>query len=349
MKDIHIAQDAAMRRIKKANKKKKLLRLRRSKRPKSTGNSKKDFNIPFRHKKYSCVVSKNFSLLDNTEETLLVIENILKISSNKDCKSIFVNMDDVVNIDTGALALLLALVNKLYKQGIGTVGNMPLNSNARKVFRESGFLDHMTDIQGRRFKRNSDQPNMMFERGFDKTSNKKVGDAVKGAVKYLTGELKTYQPVYSIIQEMCANSIEHANNKTNNKNWLFTVYCDKDKVVFTMTDIGEGILGTLKKKKTQEIIETIVSKDDVDVLEDAFNKKYQSASEEGNRNKGLPLIREKNKNGYIQNLKVITNNVCLDFNGSDSKELSRQFKGTFYYWELTKETIQTWRNRSICS
>ena len=49
---------------------------------------------------------------------------------------------------------------------------------------------------------------------------------------------------------------------------------------------------------------------------------------------------------FIENLVVITNNVFLDFtNKEKSKELKTKFNGTFYYWELTKNCIDTWKNR----
>ena len=49
------------------------------------------------------------------------------------------------------------------------------------------------------------------------------------------------------------------------------------------------------------------------ILKNAFNKKYVSNTQEGNRGKGLPGIKNCCDDGYIQELLVITNNVKLDF------------------------------------
>ena len=87
------------------------------------------------------------------------------------------------------------------------------------------------------------------------------------------GQMKTAD-----IQEMCANSIEHANSDKRKKNWLFAVYYDVDKVIFTMTDIGEGILSTLKKKAVQLFQDAISFKDEVLTLDGIFDKKYQSST-----------------------------------------------------------------------
>lgn len=90
-----------------------------------------------------------------------------------------------------------------------------------------------------------------------------------------------------------------------------------------MTDIGEGILlSTLKKKALQIIRDTVSFKDDVITLNGAFDKKYQSSTFDTNRNKGLPRIKEINTAQYVENLKVITNKVFLDFsNPKNSKKL----------------------------
>lgn len=86
----------------------------------------------------------------------------------------------------------------------------------------------------------------------------------------------------------------------------------------------------------------------VGTLVGAFDKKYQSSTFDENRNKGLPRIKEANKYDYIDSLRVVTNNVFLDFeNDENNLLLKNKFRGTFYYWELTKIAIEKWRNRKI--
>ncbi len=351
MKDIYLAQKAVMRRIKKANAKKKALRKRKSMhtKPSNVKTQKREYKFNyFRNRTYRYDIIPQFNLLSNTKETIASINQILLLSKNRDCVSIYLNMSKVISLDVGALALLLSVINYLSRKSILIFGNPPLEEKAAAFFSNSGFLDHMTDLQGKHFERKANNPNMMFERGFDKTSNKKAGEAIRKAVFYLTGVNGPYQPVYSIMQEMCANSIEHANARKANKNWLLTVSYEKDKVIFTMTDIGVGILTTLKKKRSQQLIESIISVDNVTVLTKAFEKKYLSSTLDENRNKGLPKIKTINQNGYIEKLKVLTNDVLLCFDDNESsRTLSSKFKGTFYYWELTKKSIDIWKNRNL--
>lgn len=52
--------------------------------------------------------------------------------------------------------------------------------------------------------------------------------------------------VKTIILEICGNSIEWSG--TDNKQWLLGVKYESDRVIFTVTDVGKGILETLYRK-----------------------------------------------------------------------------------------------------
>ena len=83
---------------------------------------------------------------------------------------------------------------------------------------------------------------------------------------------------------------------------------------------------------------------DVEILQNAFVKKYGSSTQEINRNKGLPAIKKGFDDGLLKDLKVLTNNVILHFD-NDKKSLSfikqRGFDGTLYRWSITKESLET--------
>jgi len=81
-------------------------------------------------------------------------------------------------------------------------------------------------------------------------------------------------------------------------------------------------------------------------LVNAFEKQYESRTQDPNRNKGLPKIYKVSSEKYIKNLIVVTNNVLLNFDEPEkSKILKNTFKGTFYYWILNKECIEKWEKR----
>lgn len=287
---------------------------------------------------------QRFSLLEDPEEVIGFINQIDELyTKTPNVKSVKFELRDITSIDIGAICLLLSKLNELSKRKINNWGTFPKNSECQKIIRESGFLDRMSEMgSGKPFIRHND--NLILNRGFDKTDNAATAREIRKAVKYLTGKENNYKPIYSISQEICANSVEHGNEDTYKKNWLFTTSYQSDQVIFTMTDIGEGILSTLRRKFLKQIQESF--KEPIDILLNAFEKQYESRTKDPNRNKGLPKIYKTSSKKYIENLIVITNNVLLNFdNLGKSKILKKKFKGTFYLWILNKKCIERWERR----
>jgi len=163
-------------------------------------------------------------------------------------------------------------------------------------------------------------------------------------INHLTGVSKYYLPVKTIILEICGNSIEWSG--TESRQWLLGVKYETNKVVFTVTDVGKGILETLYRRFTMRFFETFKSNDEV--LKGAFDKKYSSTTQEVNRNKGLPAVKANFDIGTINKLIVLTNNVILHFdNNTFSKTFvkgSPRFKGTFYQWEINNDCLNKLMN-----
>lgn len=296
-------------------------------------------------------VGETFSLLKDPFNVLKLINTIEKRKiKNKHITNIHLELSHIKEIDIGAISILLSKVNQvsLGSKRIKFSGTFPIDGTCREFFNKSGFLDYMADISGNKFNKQSD--NYLVRIGRDKTDNEKVGVHIKKAMKFITGSEVHYPPVFSVIQEMCSNSVEHSNKI--GKNWLLGVnYSDAEdelekRVTFTMTDMGFGILKTLKRKFATRIKETMAN--DPEILQRAFEKKYDSATKEVNRNKGLPLILDRTEKKYIKGLKVITNNVFLDLeNPSLSKTLDLNLGGTFYCWEINLNCIELWNKASI--
>lgn len=286
-------------------------------------------------------LSPDFRILDNTDTVLKELHNIRTCrGEHQKTIKLYVDLTKVTKFDLGSLTCLLSTLRFTENYQ----GNEPINASCKEYFENSGFLTWMRDISGRKFM-SSENNNLIFEKGSDKTSNSKVGLEIKKAIKYLTKKESTFPPVYSIIQEICPNSIEHANVKDRERNWLMGVRYEEDKVCFAMVDKGQGILKTIRKNAIQAIGDKF--NDDVRILMKAFDKKYQSASDDDNRNKGLPRIKSVSDSGYVNNLTVITNSALLNLSDSDkSRTLSSEFAGTFYYWEITKSNYDIWNNRT---
>ena len=222
--------------------------------------------------------------------------------------------------------------------------DFPVDVDCKKFMIDSGFLNHMVDEKGKPFPKAEKSDLIFFEKGSGVLSdedNRKISLLVKNVVNHLTGEMRYCLAVKTIILEICGNSIEWSG--TDSKQWLLGVKYETGKVVFTVTDVGRGILDTLNRKFQLVLKDIFTIKSPDGILKGAFDKKYGSSAQEINRNKGLPAVKAHFEQATINFLKVITNNVILHFdNDLLSKTFEKgspRFKGTFYQWEMTNDCI----------
>lgn len=289
----------------------------------------------------------DFRLIENTEKCLEFfrkIRNEDNVNTINHRKFIIMSLSNVELIDYGTISVLTAISDDLEDKKIIMRGNFPINKDARKFIEDSGFLDHMVTEKNKPFPKAEKSDLIFFEKGKGVLSvedNRRITSMIKNVINFLTGEQKKCLPVKTILLEICGNSIEWAD--TSNKQWVFGVKYETDKVIFTVTDVGKGILQTLHKKFGLKIVDFITKTSDHKILLGAFNQKYGSNTQEVNRNKGLPSVKANFESGVINNLKVLTNNVILHF---DNESLTRtlkkgtaRFKGTIYQWEMTKECL----------
>lgn len=296
---------------------------------------------------------KNFTLLEKPESVIVVVNalNTYKKGS-RFLRNISIDLSKIESIDIGAINFLLAKINEFSKMHrVRISGNMPTNEVCKSLFLESGFLDYMTTLSGKRFTKNSE--NFILSIGSDKTLNEVIGKTIEKSMKFLTGNEQKYPPVYSIIQELCSNSVEWANpHASQSKNWLLGIYLqmvdNQQFITFALTDIGYGILNTLNRKFGIKVIESFGNIGEPEILMRAFERRYGSKSAEPNRNKGMPLVKDRHDRGYICNLKVITNNVLLDFcDRANNKVIAMNLPGTFYSWSINQKCLDKWNTKQL--
>lgn len=332
-KQIRIQQDAIMRKIRK--------RKMKSNKAKSQIRSFKSS----KRKHY-----KNFKLLEVIAPQIFTLHNLERVigfvnQTEKECaqfsaRSLKVNLDNVKEIDTYAISLLLSMLNRISHKNINYWGTYPKYQAPYNYILESGFLDVMKSNVIRK-PNISHRDNQIFMVGKDSVDSHRIGKAVRQSISHILGCESSYPPVYDNMLEICANSVEHANHSTIDKNWLVSISFIDDYVHYILTDTGFGILSTLKKKKIQKI-KDIISKDETEVLSDVFHKVYQSITGEINRHKGLPIIWESFAEGFVSNLKVLTNNVFYDFETERSLKLKHGFKGVLYSWTVSRVNYEKW-------
>lgn len=295
-----------------------------------------------RHKKL--YADENFSLLKDTQNVIDYIANLKRYKFlRNNFGTITIDLSLVKSIDIGSISLLLSSMKELNIYGINIEGNLPKDTTCRNIILSSGYMENMTSVSNsikttlETFK----SKNMIIMSGGETSASKKIGQCLQHAIMELYGQPLHYPPIYGMIQEINGNSVEHAYKE--HPHWIFGINHDKEnnKIIFTFTDNGFGILQTLKRRVKKTILDTLNLKTDEDILRGVFDKEYNSRfKKQYNRNKGLPVVRKTQVNKKLNNLLVITNNVFLHLDSYESMKLKSSFIGTFYYWELDIDTFK---------
>lgn len=291
-------------------------------------------------------------LIENTERCLSFFRDLRSqdyLSHKGNLNFVIMSLKDVKFIDYGAISILTAISEDLKFNKIILKGDFPVDPNCKQFLIDSGFLNHMFDEHGKVFPKAERSELIFFEKGSGILlikDNIAISNIVKNVIKHLTGELIQCLAVKSIILEICGNSIEWSGTK--NRQWLLGVKYEPEKVIFTVTDVGKGILETLHRRFGAVLTDIFSIKSNSEILRGAFNEKYGSSTKEINRNKGLPAVKYNFDNAVIKNLKVLTNNVILHFDNEDlSKTFEKgaaRFHGTFYQWVMTRDCINNISN-----
>lgn len=308
----------------------------KSEKPKSYGSD--SIKIPLEIK-----CNESLCLLSQTKDSIQFISRIYDsrnygyINNNR---IIDLNFENLLNIDYCMISVLITLIDDFNGKGIFFRMKLPNNKFISDYLKDSGLLNKMKDNSGKPFRVSKVSDSIFFEKGSGKLERKeniRISKAVQSIVEHLTGQKGNFAVLKTIFLEICGNSIEWSGPK---QQWLLGVKYEKDKVIITVVDLGLGMLKTINKK-FKHIIKDL-NKDEHEVLDGAFDKKYGSKSQEKNRNKGLPFVKAKFLENKISKLRVVTNNVILNFDDTRSSETLKDylnFSGTVYRWEMTKSNL----------
>ena len=286
-----------------------------------------------------CLMSKTVSTLEFFNE----LRSPSNFSKYGGFCFIHIDLTEVKDLDYSSTCVLKAIMEDLKSKKVFSRATLPKDKMARQRMKDGGLLNSMYDSGGNPFKNSSSSDLIFVKTGSKRLAhdeNVNISKTLKKVVKYLTGVEKHNKELRNVVMEICGNSLEWA--QTPKKQWLIAVKYEKNRVIFTATDVGVGILKSIYRRFAVRLKETFNRLDDVEILNNAFIKKYGSTSKKSNRNKGLPVIKSAFENGLILDLKVITNEVTLDFDNQENNlklPRSSEFGGTFYRWIVTKDSI----------
>lgn len=285
----------------------------------------------------------DFSLVGNTDLVLGYFKEVSQHISER--VQIEFDLSKIENLTPDAIALLVAKVNDLnFTRGLTVQGNKPEKQELKRIFEESGFLDHVKSA----YKPPRNTNNLLIHQ----VSHKKVIPVIARevgirSVKHTFRNRTKFQPIYKIMIECMANTDNHASlNKEGFYNWWLFTYCDPNSRItsFTFLDLGIGIFNSRPvndyKRKFLTNIENftklpLASMGNLDLVPSLFSGEiYTSRTGEKERGQGLPTIKELSENPHIKNFTIITNNVRMKLPSLDSQILNSKLNGTLLYWEL---------------
>lgn len=271
----------------------------------------------------------NFSFVENTVAVLSYLEKIQDHINRR--KPVLINLKEITNLTNDAIVLLLALVkNPSITKGVPIKGNYPRDEELRKIFQESGVF---------KANGNEDEPkNYILTRQNKKAEGGMANELIKRATSIIFGQEARCPGVYRALMESMANTCYHAKpQQIGHETWWLTVYNDRkeNKVCFAFIDLGVGIFKSSNISGFREKLSMLFGiKDNRDVLKEIISGRKMSSTKIPYRGKGLPTIYKGLERNYYSNLKLISNDVKADLSADKYEKLTKEFSGTFLYWEL---------------
>ncbi|MDE6523344.1 MAG: hypothetical protein K2L17_11035 [Muribaculaceae bacterium] len=289
---------------------------------------------------YEAIAPRVFSI-KNIDGLVKFVQDTERYCRINRIRILKVNLENVVKIDMYAISLLLSMLNKLSSRNINYWGTYPNDRECKQYIMNSGFLNIVqTNVKKPAVKKTKNQ---IFMIGKDRVDTDKIGRSVRESMQHILGREAIYSPVYDNMCEISVNSVEYANEYDKEKNWLVSISVEEDCLHFILSDTGQGILRTLRKKKIEKLGDVLL-KADADIIKDVFLGKYQSATGEINRHKGLPMVYESFTDGYVSNFQILTNKVMIDFEKNFAIPLKKEFNGVLYSWTVSLDNYNKWRN-----
>lgn len=299
----------------------------------------KERNLPYK----VFTTPKQFSILNNPEETieffngiLRVIENIPSIKNSRHVYLLKIDMMEIESVTGDALMYLLTVMKNTKMQKDKRIiwkGNFPKNDKLEKFLKESGFLNYM---------RTAEQNLIHSDENIEIQSGRFMqGDIAKYICDFTNDKLnkgKLYSKfLYRMLTELMTNTKDHAYNKKSKFDFCWYIFVENtnDKIKYTFMDNGIGIPTTVLKKFRERIIEILNLDKEYKYIESALKGEFRTETKLEHRGTGLPDIYEISKNKSISNLTIISNYAYYSKENS-SYDLGTELEGTILYWEIVK-------------
>ena len=278
---------------------------------------------------------KNFSLINNTEETMAFFSNFAnEINYGRQGMRFFIDSREVESPTVDALIYLIAIlqndtVNSM--QQYSFAGNYPVNSKARRVYTESGFTDYVNSEE-KNLHDSNDKKRITCGIQNDSAASKELCDFV---MQSLGKSRRDIQPIQKVLIELMSNVYHHAYEKNTfmAKKWYMYAEHVDDYVRCVFVDTGFGIARTARKNLGEKLRTYLgIELDDAKIIQSIFNGKFRTATNERFRGNGLSSVRENVKADIFKGLEVISGKGrCIIPKNAETEEIvSHCYKNRLY-------------------
>ena len=281
---------------------------------------------PWKRRRYrKSIAPEQFSFVDNTNDMLVFFETVEKNLDEK--KPVNIDISHIITLTPDGIATLCAYIKK-DKSGY-IKGNAPIDKDLQSRFIASGFYDYVhsfwTPPRGPENK-------LHHNRSLKKVDCNIAKEATLFAMSNnLDKDVK--RSLYVILIELMANTNNHADLQSEGLcDWWLYYYYDKNikKTCFVFLDFGVGIFKSRNFKKYLGLMDKTTEEMANDLLEGKIASRTGLAC----RGKGFSCIIENADKTFFSKFIVVANNAWIDIKSKQVKKLEKEFKGTFYYWEL---------------
>lgn len=325
--------------------KKRLLQISKQKKRKREEGKRKYSSLNTKENKYIAEAPEVFSLVDNTEKTVAYFNKIIsEIEKRKFSELFYFDLSKVTYLTIDAVMYIIAILRnikgkKIFKYRFS--GNQPVNEEARRLLKESGFFQYVKSDETNIIP-NSSKIQIISGNVADPDVAKLICDFVNNACKT---KIRFTSALYETLIELMTNTIQHAYKSKKNmlvNQWYVFVEDNNDKIKFAFLDTGEGIPRTIYKKWSEKIP---YMTNDSKLIHSALKGEFRTETRSKNRGKGLPKIAEDCMESKITNLQVYAGSGCckiIDDNNNPYilQDVNSNIFGTLFCWEIDKTNIK---------
>ena len=287
----------------------------------------------------------NFSLVENTEETIKFFEFIDELYTKR--KPVFIHLQDIENLGHETIVVLLATMIKFKNNKIEFNGDYPNDSIARKRLISSSFFKVLYKNENNAsFNIKNIKGNGIYTHINKKVDAELGSKLIEQATSTIWNEKRVCTGVQRTLIELMTNTNNHAGEIQGEKKWWVSISClEKEKrAVFSFVDFGKGIFKSLSEVKGSAFNwgnwynAVLGNNNNAEILKMILSgEMHRTVTGQSHRGKGLPGIYQGSQLNSLSKLYIISNDVFADIGNNKYTNMNINFNGTFICWEVNSQ------------